>query len=97
MAKPVHPYNKGVRSIRPVSRARAVESMFRAGSKGREPLAPPGEGGNHIHYASSRRTGIGSVTSRKPGAATDEEYLAWLHGLTVAEVRRIMAEGHDDR
>lgn len=75
-----------------MARARGVESMFRAGSKGREPLAPPGEGGSHVHYQSSRQTGIGCVTSRPAGAASDEEFLAWLHGITVTEVRQLMAE-----
>lgn len=75
-----------------MSRARPVESMFRAGAKGREPLAPPGEGGTHVHYVASRQVGIGSVTSRHPAASTDEEFLAWRHGLTVAEVRKLLAE-----
>lgn len=74
------------------NRARVIETLFRTGKGGREPLAPPGEGGTHIHYQASRQTGIGTKTSRQPGAATDVEYLAWKHGVTVSEVRRILKE-----
>lgn len=77
------------------SRARVVETLFRSGKGGREPLAPPGEGGSHIHYQSTRRVGVGAVTSRPAGGCTDEELLAFTHGLTVGEVRRILAEGRD--
>lgn len=75
-----------------MDRARVIETMFRAGKGGREPLAPPGEGGNHVHYQSTRRIGVGCVTSRPAGAATDEEWLAFKHGLTVAQVRQILKE-----
>lgn len=73
-------------------RTRVIESLFRSGSKGREPLAPPGEGGVHVHYQSSRRIGVGCITSRPAGASTDEEYLAFKHGLTVAQVKQLLKE-----
>lgn len=95
MATGVRPYNGVIRSVRVVHRARVVETLFRSGKGGREPLAPPGEGGNHVHYQSSRQNGIGSVTSRPAGASTPEELLAFIHGLTVAEVRQMLAEGRD--
>lgn len=78
-----------------MDRARVIETMFRAGKGGREPLAPPGEGGSHVHYAASRRIGVGVITSRNPHAASDEEFLAWRHGLTVTEVRKIIAEANE--
>ena len=73
-------------------RARVIESMFRAGPGGREPLAPPGEGGSHVHYQASRRIGVGCVTSRPAGASTFEEYLAFKHGLTVIQVKKLLRE-----
>lgn len=75
-----------------MQRTRVIESMFRSGARGREPLAPPGEGGNHVHYQASRRIGVGCVTSRPASASTAEEYLAFKHGLTIAEVRKILKE-----
>lgn len=74
-----------------MNRARVVETMFRAGPRGREPLAPPGEGGTHVHYQGTKKSGIGCITSRRPGALTSEEFLALKHGLTVAQVRRLLA------
>lgn len=91
METPVRAYNGGIRSVRQVIRTRVYESMFRRGPKGLEPLAPPGEGGAHIHYVTSKRSGIGCITSRRAGSLTDEEFLALKHGLTVAEVRRLLA------
>lgn len=80
-----------------MSRARVIETLFRHGKGGLEPLAPPGEGGTHIHYQGSRQAGIGCKTSRSASACTDEEWLAYRHGLTVAEVRRMLAEERNGR
>lgn len=97
MARSVRPYNGDIRSVRVANRARVVETLFRSGKGGREPLAPPGEGGTHVHHQSSRRCGIGAVTSRPAGASTNEELLAFMHGLTIAQVRQMLAEGRDGR
>lgn len=75
-----------------MNRARVEESLFRNTSRGREPLAPPGEGGNHIHYQSPRHCGIGCITSRRPGSLTTLEYLAIRHGLTLAQVMKLLGE-----
>lgn len=80
-----------------MNRARVVETLFRAGKSGREPLAPPGEGGTHIHYQGTKQIGIGCRTSRPAAACTDEEWLAFRHGLTVAEVRQMLAEQRNGR
>ncbi|NBW12508.1 MAG: hypothetical protein EBR82_31200 [Caulobacteraceae bacterium] len=68
-------------------------SSFRHGAHGREALAKPGEGGNHIHHTPSRRVGLGCITSRKErtAPATVEERIAFELGITVAEVRRRLA------
>lgn len=77
-------------------RARINETVFRQSARGREALAPPGEGGTHIHYQSSRRIGIGCITSKRPGTLTDIEYLALKHGLTVAQVTQYLREARDE-
>lgn len=74
-----------------MDRARVIETLFRNGKGGREPLAPPGEGGSHVHYTSSG-LGIGCKTSRPPGATTDEEWMALRHGLTVIQLRELLRE-----
>lgn len=45
---------------------RAVVSHYRSGGGGREPLAAPGEGGDHIHYQPPRHQGLGVILSRRP-------------------------------
>lgn len=78
-----------------MDRARAIETLFRKGKGGLEPLAPPNEGGTHVHYQATRLCGVGCKTSRSPAASTDEEWLAFQHGITVAEVRKLIAEARD--
>lgn len=39
---------------------------YRSAGGSREPLAAPGEGGDHVHYQPSRQHGIGVLTSRRP-------------------------------
>ena len=73
-------------------RARIDECVFRWSAKGREALAPPGEGGCHIHYQGTRKVGIGSITSKRPGAMTDIEWLAIRNGMTVVEVMKALEE-----
>ncbi len=75
-----------------MGRARINETLFRTTAHGREALAPPSEGGTHIHYTGMRRVGLGCVTSRPPGSLTDEEFLALQHGMTLAEVRAVLSE-----
>lgn len=77
-------------------RARINEAMFRQSARGREALAPPGEGGSHVHYQSSRRIGIGCITSKRPGTLTDLEYLALKHGLTVQQVQKLLEEAQNE-
>ncbi len=78
-----------------MERARINETLFRTTAHGREALAPPGEGGTHVHYQPRRRVGLGCITSTPPGALTDEEFLALQHGLTLAEVKTILREAAD--
>lgn len=47
-----------------IRRQRLDETQFRHTAKGREPLAPPGAGGDHVHYQPLKRAGIGCITSR---------------------------------
>ena len=72
------------------------ESLFRRGPGGREPLAAAGESGQHLHYQHSRRVGIGSITSRRPGEKrplTFFEFLALRSGVTLAEAIRLYQSG----
>lgn len=39
---------------------------YRLSAGGREPLAAPGQGGDHVHYQPRRQHGIGVLTSRRP-------------------------------
>ena len=75
-----------------MERARINETLFRTTAHGREALAPPGEGGTHVHYVGCKRVGLGCVTSRPAGALTDEEFLALQHGMTLAQVRAVLRE-----
>jgi hypothetical protein len=77
-------------------RARIDEALFRQTARGREALAPPGEGGTHVHYQSPRHVGIGCITSKRPGSLSDLEYLAIKHGLTVEQVRKFLEEARDE-
>lgn len=77
-----------------ISRARVEESMFRHTAKGREALAPPGEGGNHVHYQPKRSVGIGCITSRpKSQELTFFERLAFELGCNVTTAKRLWQEG----
>ena len=74
----------------------ARESLFRTTARGREPLASASEAGEHIHYQPSRRVGIGSITSKRPGERprlTFHECLALRLGVTLAEAIRLHQEG----
>jgi hypothetical protein len=73
-----------------------TDSLFRSTARGREPLASASDAGEHVHYQPSRRVGIGSITSRKPGSGrplTFFEVLALRMGVTLAEAKRLHAEG----
>lgn len=88
-----------------IARARVHETLFRRGAKGREAMAPPGEGGTHIHYEASKKIGVGCITSRKQPEITFWELLAWqlsgegdpqralVPGCTVAQAKRMYDEG----
>lgn len=68
------------------------DSLFRSTARGREPLATSSEAGEHVHYEPSRRVGIGSITSRRPGQRqplTFYEVLALRLGVTLAEAERL--------
>ena len=96
MSSPEHSYNGGKRDRPVIARARVQETMFRSTAGGREPLAPPGEGGTHVHYAPSKRSGIGCITSHPagmPAKLTFFEMLALRLGVTLAEAKKLHAEG----
>jgi hypothetical protein len=76
-----------------IRRARIEESLFRHTSRGREPLAPPGEGGHHVHYQPTRRVGIGSITSSKKTTCTFWELLAFELGCNIATAKKLYEEG----
>lgn len=44
-------------------------------------------------YESRRSTGIGAITSRPRDATTDAEWIAFRHGITVAQAEQILREG----
>lgn len=59
---------------------------FRARRGGREILPPAGHGVERVRVRESGRVGVGAITSRQ--TATDLEVLAFVHGITVEEVKR---------
>jgi len=76
-------------------RARMHESLFRQTARGREPLAPPNQGGSHVHYVGLKRSGIGCITSRPAGQSappTFYERLAYALGVDVTTARRLHLE-----
>ena len=73
-----------------------TDSLFRSTARGREPLASASDAGEHVHYEPSKRVGIGAITSRQPKGhkpLTFFEFLAIRAGLTLAEAKRLHAEG----
>jgi len=78
-----------------IRRQRPDESAFRHGPRGREPLAPPGQGGEHVHYQPLKRAGIGCITSREPKSSgvTFFEVLAYELGCSVITAKRLFEEG----
>lgn len=76
-----------------ISRARVHESLFRSGPNGREALAPPGEGGSHIHYSPRRSVGIGCITSKKSVDLTFFERLARELNCTPRTARELWEKG----
>lgn len=88
-----------------IARARVHETLFRRGVKGREAMAPPGEGGTHVHYQASKSVSVGCVTSRPHPEITFWELLAWqlsgegnpanavVPGCTVALAKRMYEQG----
>lgn len=77
-----------------IARSRIEESSFRHSARGREPLAPPGAGGTHIHYSGSSRSGIGCITSRdRRETISFFELLAYELKCTVTTAKRLYEEG----
>lgn len=88
-----------------IQRARIHETLFRHSPKGREPLAPPGEGGEHVHYQPLKRSGLGCITSTKHPTCTFWELLAWrlsgegdtsraaVPGCTASQAKQLFEEG----
>lgn len=88
-----------------IARARVHETLFRRGSKGREAMAPPGEGGSHVHYQAAKSVGVGCKTSRPHPEITFWELLAWqlsgegdptraaVPGCTVAMAKQMYHQG----
>ena len=77
-----------------IARAKTDEAVFRHGAGGREPLAVP-DAGAHVHYSSLQRSGLGCITSKPAGSKplTFHEQLALTLGVTLAEARKLHAEG----
>jgi len=44
-------------------------------------------------YESKRATGIGAITSRPRHATTDAEWIAYQHGISVAQAENFLREG----
>jgi len=78
-----------------IARARANESLFRRSSKGREALAPPGEGGSHVHYQPKKSVSLGCITSRPKSSSgvTFFEMLAYELGCNVATAKALWDKG----
>jgi hypothetical protein len=91
-----------------IRRQRPDETQFRHGAGGREPLSPPGQAGDHVHYTPMKRAGLGCITSRdkKPTSALSFfEVLAWelsgagdvskaiVPGCTVRQAKQLFDEG----
>lgn len=79
-----------------IRRQRPDESAFRHGPRGREPLAPPGQGGEHVHYQPMKRVGIGCITSRAPkntATVTFFEALAFELKCSVTTAKKLFDEG----
>ena len=76
-----------------ISRARVEETLFRHTAKGREALAPAGEGGNHVHYQPRKAVGIGCITSRPRQELTFFERLAFELGCNVQTAKKLWEEG----
>ena len=76
-----------------ISRARINESMFRHAAGGREALAPPGEGGEHVHYQPRKSVGIGCITSKPASTVTFWERLAYELGVNVDTARKLWEQG----
>lgn len=89
-------------------RQRPDETQFRHGAGGREPLAPPGQAGDHVHYTPLRRAGLGCITSREQrptSAHSFFELLAWelsgagdpakavVPGCTLSQAKRMFDQG----
>jgi hypothetical protein len=93
MSAPEQSYNGGRRQSDVISRARVNETLFRRSSKGREALAPPGEGGEHVHYQHRRSVGIGCITSTNKQPVTFWEMLAYELGVTVTTAKELWEKG----
>jgi hypothetical protein len=76
-----------------VSDARVHETIFRHSARGREALAPPGEGGSHVHYEPRRSVGLGCITSRRQPELTFFERLALELGVNLATAKQMWQEG----
>jgi hypothetical protein len=76
-----------------IQRARTHETLFRHGPKGREALAPPGEGGEHVHYQPKKSTGLGCITSRPKPSVTFWEVLAYELGCNVTTAKELWEKG----
>ena len=88
-----------------IARARANEFLYRHSARGREPLAPPREGGDHVHYQPKRSAGLGVITSRNKPTHTFWELLAWelsgagdpsraiVPGCTVTQAKELHRKG----
>jgi len=72
---------------------RTDETSFRRGKHGREPIAAPGSGGDHVHYQPSKQTGLGCITSRPRPTVTFWEQLAYELGCNVTTAKALWEQG----
>jgi len=76
-----------------VIQRRTQDRHYRHSARGREPLAAPGQGGDHVHYQPTTKAGIGCITSRPQTTHTFFELLAFELGCTVTAAKRAYEEG----
>lgn len=76
-----------------IDRARTSECQFRRVSGGREQMAPPNQGGTHVHYSVRERVGIGCITSRPRPTVTFFEQLAYELGCNAETAKKLYEQG----
>lgn len=68
------------------------ETSFRHGKRGREAMAPAGQG-DQLHYQPSKQSGLGCITSRPRPTVTFWECLAYELGVNVTQAKQMWEQG----